>query len=116
MNAPHRGSRPELQLDNRASQGVGGCRVTPTTLPGRPDGCPGVYWEVWFTVWVTSLGYHLSGSLGTSGSEAVLWVTGEGHRKDGCLEISSDTTLLGSQRNLKGPLFRQTRAIKLQSL
>lgn len=31
------------------------------------------------------------------------------------LEISSDTALLGSQRDLKDPLSRQTRAIKLQS-
>lgn len=66
MNAPHQGSRRELQSDNRASQGVGGCRVTPATLPSPPSGCPGVYWEVWLPVWVTSLQHHLSGSLGIS--------------------------------------------------
>lgn len=32
------------------------------------------------------------------------------------LEISSDTILLGSQKNLKGLLSWQTRAIKLHSL
>lgn len=42
------------------------------------------------------------------------WGRGTG-RKEGCLEISSDTILLGSQRNLKGLLSWQTRAIKLQS-
>lgn len=41
---------------------------------------------------------------------------GEGHRKEGCLAISSDTILLGSQRNLKGLLSWQPRAIKLHSL
>lgn len=66
MNVPHQDSRLELQSDNRASQGVGGCRVTPATLPSPPNGCPGVYCEVWIPVWATSLGYHLSGSPGIS--------------------------------------------------
>lgn len=53
---------------------------------------------------------------GFPGSGDALWVMGEGHRKEGCLEVSSDTILLGSQRNLKGLLSWQTRAIKLHSL
>lgn len=75
MNVPNQGSRPELQPDNRASQGASGCRVTPATLPSAPRGCPGVYWEVWLPVWVTSLGHHLSGSLGISR----LWRCPVGH-------------------------------------
>lgn len=40
---------------------------------------------------------------------------GAGYWEEDCLEISSDNALLGSQRNLKDPLSRQTKAIKPQS-
>lgn len=89
----------------------------PATLPGPPSGCPGVYWEVWLPVWVTSLQHHLSGSPGLQALKLSVWVTemGAGYWKEECQEISSDNALLGSQRNLKDPLSRQTKANKLQS-
>lgn len=77
----------------------------------------GLYWEVWLPVWVTSLQHHLSGFPGWQALKLSVWVkaVGAGYWKEESLEISSDNALLGSQRNLKDPLSRQTRAIKPQS-